>query len=227
MSKKESLKKKQGVPKGVDPAKHERCVRQVKRKDVKNPYAVCNASLQKSWKEEIDKISKRTLNKALNKESNMTTKSKEDVKKELVKSLTEKFEGKEITKEVKEELKKELEKALKAGYDAPEQAPEDTHEVDPGAPLQESTEEKAQDETTVETKSEENEEEDQEAQSEPNFGGLFKPYSLGPSLKQTPAGNVVDGIKQPAMDYDKVAKDSVRNETYTLNDKGELVKKEN
>jgi hypothetical protein len=43
------LEKKQGVPSGVDPAKHERCVLAVKKqgKGV-NPYAVCNASLQKA-----------------------------------------------------------------------------------------------------------------------------------------------------------------------------------
>lgn len=42
------LEKKQGVPKGVDPKKHESCVKQVKAEGkVDNPWAVCNASLQK------------------------------------------------------------------------------------------------------------------------------------------------------------------------------------
>lgn len=48
---KELLTEKQGVPKGVDPEKHERCVKSVKKdSDVDNPYAVCNASLQKEGK---------------------------------------------------------------------------------------------------------------------------------------------------------------------------------
>lgn len=44
----EKLEKKQGVPKGVDPQKYENCIHDVKKQspDV-NPYAVCNASLQK------------------------------------------------------------------------------------------------------------------------------------------------------------------------------------
>ena len=64
----DNLNKKQGVPKGVDPAKHERCVREVKKQGGKyNPYAVCNASLKKmtamtrcrlaknlTWKEWMD-----------------------------------------------------------------------------------------------------------------------------------------------------------------------------
>ena len=45
---KELLVEKQGVPKGVSPDKHERCVKAVKKdSSVDNPYAVCNASLTK------------------------------------------------------------------------------------------------------------------------------------------------------------------------------------
>ena len=45
----EDLEKKQGVPKGVDPAKHERCVMDVKAdgKDKSSAYAICNASMNK------------------------------------------------------------------------------------------------------------------------------------------------------------------------------------
>ena len=45
----EDLEKKQGVPKGVDPAKHERCVMDVKAdgKDKSSAYAICNASINK------------------------------------------------------------------------------------------------------------------------------------------------------------------------------------
>lgn len=52
------LKKKQGVPKGVDPVKHERCVKDVKRQGKGyNPYAVCSASMKKS-KVELEEIKK-------------------------------------------------------------------------------------------------------------------------------------------------------------------------
>ena len=46
----ERLEKKQGVPKGVDPAKHERCVLDVKAdgKDKSSAYAICNASMNKA-----------------------------------------------------------------------------------------------------------------------------------------------------------------------------------
>ena len=57
----EDLEKKQGVPKGVDPAKHERCVMDVKAdgKDKSSAYAICNASMNKSEIElEIDELSK-------------------------------------------------------------------------------------------------------------------------------------------------------------------------
>ena len=44
------LEKKQGVPKGVDPAKHERCVLDVKAdgQDKSSAYAICNASMNKA-----------------------------------------------------------------------------------------------------------------------------------------------------------------------------------
>ena len=43
------LEKKQGVPEGVDPAKHERCVLDVKAdgKDKSSAYAICNSSMKK------------------------------------------------------------------------------------------------------------------------------------------------------------------------------------
>lgn len=63
-SDKKKLKKKQGVPKGVDPAKHERCVRDVKKQPgVKNPYAICNASLKKGNSEFFTKGMTETLDK--------------------------------------------------------------------------------------------------------------------------------------------------------------------
>ena len=47
---KEDLKKKKGVPEGVDPAKQERCVKDVKAqgKDKSSAFAICNASMKKS-----------------------------------------------------------------------------------------------------------------------------------------------------------------------------------
>ena len=49
LNKSEDLEKKQGVPKGVDPAKHERCVMDVKAsgKDKSSAYAICNSSMNK------------------------------------------------------------------------------------------------------------------------------------------------------------------------------------
>lgn len=44
----ETLEKKQGVPKGVDPVKQESCVKDLKhKKGIDNPYAVCNVSMKK------------------------------------------------------------------------------------------------------------------------------------------------------------------------------------
>lgn len=47
---KSNLKKKRGVPEGVDPAKHERCVQDVKAKghDKESAIKICNESLGKS-----------------------------------------------------------------------------------------------------------------------------------------------------------------------------------
>lgn len=49
------MAKKRGVPEGVKPSKMESCVKQVKGKDVKNPYAVCSASLQGETKKSMKK----------------------------------------------------------------------------------------------------------------------------------------------------------------------------
>lgn len=51
---KAEMEKKQGVPQGVDPDKQERCVRDVKGSGAKNPYAVCNASLQGKTRKDED-----------------------------------------------------------------------------------------------------------------------------------------------------------------------------
>lgn len=53
----EDLEKKQGVPTGVDPAKHERCVKEVKKqgKDKSSAYAICNASMKKSQETNMPK----------------------------------------------------------------------------------------------------------------------------------------------------------------------------
>lgn len=50
------LKKKQGVPKGVASTKHERCVKDVKKKghDKSSAYAICNASMKKAAQELVD-----------------------------------------------------------------------------------------------------------------------------------------------------------------------------
>ena len=53
----EKLEKKQGVPKGVDPAKHERCVMDVKAsgKDKSSAFAICNSSMNKA-DEDMEKV---------------------------------------------------------------------------------------------------------------------------------------------------------------------------
>lgn len=61
-SKNYKLKKKKGVPKGVDSEKHERCIRQVKQKghDKSSAYAICNASMTKSRGEFLENFKKST-----------------------------------------------------------------------------------------------------------------------------------------------------------------------
>lgn len=61
------LKKKQGVPKGVDPDKHERCVKDVKKQghDKSSAYAICNSSMKKSeFTAMIVRMQERELEKA-------------------------------------------------------------------------------------------------------------------------------------------------------------------
>lgn len=60
----------------------------------------------------------------------------------------------------------------------------------------------------TETTKEEQKEEvpEQPKMVEPSFGNLFKPFSLGATLKQDPSGrNVINGIAAPKMDYVKNA----------------------
>ena len=83
----------------------------------------------------------------------------------------------------------------------------------------------------VEAKEEDVEEEKKEEQidtSEKTNGGkteeikfdnnLFKPFTLGSTLKKEPHGNVMENVKKPSMDYDKVYKDSIRNQKLTKDD---------
>ena len=53
----EVLKKKQGVPAGVNPEKHERCVKEVKAQghDKSSAFAICNSSMKKSFLEKLFK----------------------------------------------------------------------------------------------------------------------------------------------------------------------------
>jgi len=49
-------------------------------------------------------------------------------------------------------------------------------------------------------------------------GNLFKPFSLGSTLKKEAHGNVMTNVKKPAMDYEKVFKEIIRNEKLTDDD---------
>ena len=163
-------------------------------------------------------------------------KSKEELKEELLKSLTEKFAGKELNEEVAKEIEAELAKALQAGYDIAEPE-EKVKEVDPSAgpqrtaeeqqKLAEATGEVLEDPTAAkeeEVKAEEpaqeaaaEEVEAEPAPAEPKFAnGLFKPFSLGSTLEQSPSGNVMSNMKQAKMDYVERAKN---HKNTTLTDK--------
>lgn len=68
------IAKKQGAPEGVDPAKQEKCVKEVKKDPkIDNPYAVCNASMKKG--EKLRKyMEKKELRKGCVKKSNKLSK---------------------------------------------------------------------------------------------------------------------------------------------------------
>ena len=73
---KECLMKKQGVPKGADPATHERCVKDVKKqgKDKSSAYAICNAAgagMKKSIDEMIDEVLDYDYSSELSEEENL------------------------------------------------------------------------------------------------------------------------------------------------------------
>ena len=197
------LKKKQGVPKGADPATYERCVQHVKGK-VRNPYAVCAAGgagrsgkkgkkMKKALIDEINTIAEKTLAKAIG--------PKQDAE--------------------------NIEKALQAGYDAPEPAPDQIQDVETHAGSQGTLEQKAAEAEAQEATSETKPVDEVKAESdsvpeqteatqekpEPKFAGnLFKEYSLGATLKQGPTGNVMSNMKPSQVDYVQQAKDAIKNE---------------
>lgn len=179
------------VPKGVDPKKYDDCVAQVKRKQGEkvNAYAVCASSLKKNGAKCMS--------------------SKIDMKKKLVKGLSEKFANKPLTEELKSEIREEVKKAMTAGYEDVEEAPEKVQEVNAGAPLV-APDSKAAPATESAAPAEVKTEEAPKA--EPKFqNNLFKPFSLGATLKAETHGNVITGIKAPSMDYVKVEKEAIRN----------------
>lgn len=69
----EELKKKQGVPEGVDPAKHERCVKEVKKqgKDKESAIRICNASMKKSRLQRMWKVFNINMPESLEKEEDI------------------------------------------------------------------------------------------------------------------------------------------------------------
>ena len=145
-------------------------------------------------------------------------------------------------------MSKDLEKALEAGYDTatPEHTGEEIETVEATQPTMDSnkveakTEEVAEEAVTEEVKEEEpveaKEEEKEEVVEEKKedkdspeanggkvteikfAGNLFKPFSLGSTLKKEKHGNVMTNVKNPAMDYEKVFKEIIRNEKLTDDD---------
>lgn len=96
----EKLEKKQGVPKGVNSEKHERCVQSVKKdgKDKSSAYAICNASMKKAYSEDINdlvegKVVKKSLADTLEglsgEELKKAVENLDDSQKELLKSYLE------------------------------------------------------------------------------------------------------------------------------------------
>ena len=144
---------------------------------------------------------------------------------QVKKALIEKFAGQELTKEVKAQMKDEVVKALTAGYDS-EEAPENVKEVENGPTL--TAPEKKDDAPKVEATAPVVTEEPKTAPiTKPaSFGkNLFQPFSLGATLKPEIHGNVITNMKPPVMDYVAEERKAIRQETYTLNDKGQPVKK--
>lgn len=143
---------------------------------------------------------------------------------QVKKALVEKFVGQELTDEVKAQMKEEVAKALTAGYDVEEPA-EELKQVDPGPTLTQTPEVKAKVEETA-PEAPKVEETPAPVAKQPSFGkNLFQPFTLGATLKPQPHGNVMTNMKQPAMDYVAEERKAIRQETYTLNDKGQPVKK--
>lgn len=123
----------------------------------------------------------------------------------------------------------EVKKALTAGYDVEEPA-EEIKQVDSGPTLTQTPEAKAAEpkkEEAAPAQPEANKEEvPAPAAKQPNFGkNLFQPFSLGATLKPQPHGNVMTNMKPPTMDYVAEERKALRQETYTLNEKGQPVKK--
>lgn len=113
--------------------------------------------------------------------------------------------------------KEDVKKALQAGYDeAP--TPEQIKEVDPGANLKTPEESKA--EVQAAAPAAEAPAQPAEApKAEPKFrGDLFKPFTLGATLRPGPTGNIMSNMKKPNMDYVAVEKQSTRNVKMTAED---------
>ncbi len=160
-----------------------------------------------------------------NKETKMS-KPKEELKEELLKSLKEKYKGKEITDEIKAEIQEEIKKALEAGYDIAEPA-EELDTVDPGINLKTPEQIAAElpaEETPATTEEVVEEvaaadESSEEPAAEPKFASdLFKPFSLGTTIRQTPEGNVMDHMAKPSADYVEDYKNSTKNIKMTSED---------
>lgn len=138
---------------------------------------------------EYAKEKKKALNAAI-KGSSMK-KSKE----QLVTEYTDKVFKGEMTLE-------DVEKALAAGHEAPAAAPAETKVVEP-VPVPAAPAAASSTETPAPAAA---------APIAPKFSeNLFKPYSLGSTLKQGPVGNVMTNVKPSKLDYEKTYNESFKN----------------
>ncbi len=108
MTKDEKMYKKQGIPKGVDSAAHERCVKDVKKDPgVTNAYAVCNAAMKKSeigGEEGFEELKKNLYNKKIE----MVKTESEDTKAIMLNQMRHKLHEMKELQEVSYMVEREM-----------------------------------------------------------------------------------------------------------------------
>lgn len=147
-------------------------------------------------------------------------------------------------------MSNEIKKALEAGYEAatPPSPGEVVEEVNPNIPSKAASEvvaevvtpeitaevnppkaetvEEPKAEVTVEVSSVEEAKPVEEVKPEVKFAdNLFKPFSLGSTLKQGASGNVMTNVKKPALNYEAEYKRSIKNIKLTAEEIAKLHEK--